>query len=105
MRRGLLAIVMSIAAAGMQLSACTHAVRPAPTTPHYTTSATKVGVLIKDPAAAAIIEKQIPGFTTDDRIGMASGMTLRQIQRFRPNIVTDEKLAAMDAEFSKIPAH
>lgn len=101
-----IAIISSLIIASVQLSACKHA-PPAPAGPisHYTTSATSIGTLLKDPAAAAIIEKQIPGFTTDSRIGMASGMTLRQVQRFRPNIVTDEKLSAMDQEFSKIPAH
>lgn len=98
-------MISSLIIASALLSACKHAPAPAAPVAHYTTSATPIGALLKDPAAAAIIEKQIPGFTTDSRIGMASGMTLRQVQRFRPNIVTDEKLSAMDQEFSKIPAH
>jgi hypothetical protein len=105
MKRSLFLVVFCLTAVSTQMSACRSAVRPATTVPHYTTSATPIGVLLKDPAASAIIEKQIPGFTTADRVGMASGMTLRQVQRFRPNVVTDEKLAAMDEDFSKIPAH
>jgi para-nitrobenzyl esterase len=99
------AIISCLLIASTHLSGCKHTAPPTQSISHYTTSATPIGTLLKDPQAAAVIEKQIPGFTTDSRVGMAAGMTLRQVQRFRPNIVTDEKLAAMDLEFAKIPAH
>ena|ERR1700759_4702314 len=106
MRTNRLSVVLSILAIGAQLGACART--PVQTAPamhaHYTTAGTPIGTLLKDPAAVAAIERQMPGFTTADKISMASGMTLRQVQRFRPDVVTNEKLVALDADFQKIPA-
>ena len=70
----------------------------------YTTSDTEVGTLLDDPAAKAIIEKYIPGFTTNDQVDMARGMTLKAVQQYAPDKITDEILAKIDAEFAKLPA-
>ena len=69
----------------------------------YTTSDTEIGTLLDDPAAKAIIEKNIPGFTTNDQVDMARAMTLKAVQQYSPDAVTDAKLATIDAEFAKLP--
>lgn len=69
----------------------------------YTTSDTDLGTLLDDPAAKAIIEKYIPGLTNNDQIDMARGMTLKAIQQYAPDDVTDERLAAIDTDLAKLP--
>lgn len=71
---------------------------------HYDTSTTELGTILDDPAAKAIVEKHIPGMTTDEQVDMARGMTLKAVQQYSPDAVTDKALAAIDVEFAKLPA-
>ena len=70
----------------------------------YSTAATKIGVLLADPAAVGVIDRFFPGVSGDSRIGMAKGMTLRTVQKFAPDMFTTEALDAADAELAKLPA-
>lgn len=65
----------------------------------YSVEDTDIGTLLDDPAARAILDKQIPGMTTNPQIEMARSFTLRQIQQFAADQVTDEVLAKIDADF------
>ncbi|MCP1470297.1 para-nitrobenzyl esterase [Sphingobium sp. OAS761] len=86
----------------------TDAKQPAPVdhsahaAPKYSTEDTPLGDLLDNPAAKAIIEKHIPGMTTNDQVDMARGMTLKGIQAYAPDDVTDERLAAIDAELAAL---
>ncbi len=73
---------------------------------HYTTAATELGTLLADPAAKAIVEKKFPLLAESSAVasGMANGMTLIQLQGFKPEIFTDAALKEADAEFAKLPA-
>ena len=64
----------------------------------YSTGATKIGALLADPAAKAILDKYFPGVSSDSRISMAKAMTLRTVQKFAPELFTAEALDAVDAE-------
>jgi para-nitrobenzyl esterase len=75
----------------------------APAPAHYTTNDTDIGTLLDDPAAKAILDKYIPGMTTSDQIDMARGMTLKAIQPYAADKITDAVLANIDAEFAKLP--
>lgn len=75
---------------------------PAPT--RYSTAGTKLGVLLADPAAKAVLDRHFPGVSDDPRIGMGKGMTLRSIQKFAPDMFTVEALDAADAELAGLPA-
>lgn len=70
---------------------------------HYSTTTTEIGVLLDDPAARAILDKHLPGMTTNDQVEMARAMTLKDIQQYNPDEVTDKILSAIDADFAKIP--
>lgn len=70
--------------------------------PKYTTADTEIGTLMDDPAAKAIIAKHIPGLVDNDQIEMARTMTLKTIQQYAPDDVTDERLAAIDADLAKL---
>ena len=67
------------------------------------TTDTELGVLLDNPAAKAIIEKHIPGMTNNEQIDMARAMTLKSIQQYSPDDVTDARLAAIDADLAKLP--
>ncbi len=69
----------------------------------YSTSTTKVGDLLADDAALAILDRHFPGIGADPQIGMAKAMTLRAVQTFAPGIFTAEVLDAVDAELAKLP--
>lgn len=68
----------------------------------YSSGETDIGTLLDDPAAKAIVEKHIPGLTTNEQIDMARSMTLKAIQTYSPEQVTDERLAIIDAELAKL---
>jgi|HubBroStandDraft_1064217.scaffolds.fasta_scaffold00143_33 cytochrome P450 len=76
---------------------------PPPTAARYSTAATKIGALLADPAAKAVLDKHFPGVSTDPRIGMAGSMTLRLVQSFAAELFTTEALDAMDAELALLP--
>lgn len=71
----------------------------------YSTGATKIGALLADPAAKAILDKYFPGVSSDSRISMAKAMTLRTVQKFAPELFTAEALDAVDAELAKLHVH
>ncbi len=98
------ALLLTPATMAHAQSAPTPAASPAATAGHYSTSTTEIGTLLDDPAAKALVEKNIPGMTTNDQIDMARAMTLKDIQQYSPDQVTDKVLAALDAEFAKLPA-
>jgi len=68
----------------------------------YSVQETEVGTLLDDPAAAAILEKHMPGFTTNDKISAARGFTLASLQTFVPSI-TDKILADIDKDLKNLP--
>jgi hypothetical protein len=71
---------------------------------HYQVTVTKVGKLIDDPAAAAILQKLIPTIWANDMFhSMGRELTLKDIQQYE-TVLSDEKLAEIQAEFDKIPA-
>ena len=70
--------------------------------PTYSVQDTEVGTLLDDPAAAAILEKHMPGFTTNDKISAARGFTLASLQAFVPSI-TDKILAEIDKDLKNLP--
>jgi cytochrome P450 len=70
----------------------------------YTTAETKLGVLLGDPTARALIDKHFPGVSEDKRIGMAKAMSLRAIQKFAPGQFSAEALDALDADLATLGA-
>jgi len=69
----------------------------------YSTADTKIGSLLADPAAKAVLDKYFPGVSSDKRVGMAKSMTLRAVQKFAPDKFTTQALDAADAELASLP--
>jgi cytochrome P450 len=70
---------------------------------HYSTAETKIGALLADPAAKAVLDKYFPGVSGDKRIAMGKSMTLRAVRKFSPDTFTLEALDAADAELAQLP--
>lgn len=68
----------------------------------YTCAKTKIGKLLDDPSARAIVDKHIPGLSGRPQIGLARSMTLKQLQVYSPEF-NDATLAKIDADFAKLP--
>jgi hypothetical protein len=76
----------------------------APQAAHYSVETTPCGKLIDDPAAAAILERLIPTVWANSMFQSAGReLTLRAIQQYEA-VLTEAKLAEIQAEFDKIPA-
>ena len=103
MRKTLLALALASAMTALPMLAApalAQAAQPA----HYSVTETLVGKLIDDPAAAAILEKLIPTVWANEMFqSMGRELTLKAIQQYEP-VLSDEKLAEIQAEFDKIPA-
>lgn len=80
----------------------------APDVHHYTTTTTQLGTLVADPDAKAVLLKDAPELVKNDQaLEQASGMTLVEIRDalkpYQPNLLTDQKLAQIDADLAKLP--
>jgi hypothetical protein len=96
---GLVAPIASPAAA--QDATAAPAAKPA----HYSVSETLVSKLLDDPAAVAILQRLIPTVYANDMFKtMGRDLTLKAIQQYEPDALSDANLAKIQAEFDKIPA-
>lgn len=75
-----------------------------PAAAHYSVKDTRVGILLNDPAAAEILKRLIPTVYAND-IFQSSGreLTLKDIQTYEPDALSDANLAKIQAEFDKLP--
>lgn len=64
---------------------------------------TDLGTLLDNPGAKAVLTKHLPDIVANEQITMARGLTLKQLQQFAGDMVTDQKLAAIQAELDKLP--
>lgn len=71
---------------------------------HFTTADTPINTLIADPAAKAVLDKDIPGMSDNPSIGAVGTMTLRALQPMSPDKLTDKTLDQVDADLAKLPS-
>jgi hypothetical protein len=69
----------------------------------YSIKTSKLGELLDNPATKAIFEKYFPEVVSHPQINEGLDLTLPDIVQYLPDIVTPEKLAAMDTELKTIP--
>jgi len=74
----------------------------AATAAHYSVDNTPIGDLLDDPNARAVLDTYMPGFSSNDQIDLARGMTLRAIQPYAQDTMTDDVLAKIDADLGKL---
>jgi hypothetical protein len=68
----------------------------------YSSSSTPIGDLLDNPATKAVLVKYLPDLVSNPQIEMARGMTLKQVQSYSSDSVTDELLAKIDADLQNI---
>lgn len=66
------------------------------------TADTSIGDLIDNPASKAVVDKHMPGFSSNPQVEMARGMTLRAIQPMVPDQIKAETLDKIDEELAKL---
>ena len=62
-----------------------------------------IEALVNDPATKAVLEKHLPGMDKHPAYGQFKGMTLRQVAPYSQGAITDEKIAAIDADLMALP--
>ena len=67
-----------------------------------TTVESPMSVLLADDRIKTILEKHCPGMTSDPRMKMAMGMTLKQIMPLSGGRVTTSKIEAISEDLAKL---
>jgi cytochrome c len=58
--------------------------------------------LFANEQAKAILEKHIPGLTTNPEVDQAMGMSLREVAPYAPDVFTEQVLKAVDEDLAKL---
>ena len=107
MRKTLRSLVVATLAAGaltMMVPAVAAEAAAAPPA-RYSVSSTLVGKLLDDPAANAVLAKMIPTVYANEMFKTSGReLTLKDIQQYEPEALSDANLAKVQAELDKIPA-
>jgi cell division protein FtsX len=71
----------------------------------YDVNTTLVGTLLDDPAANEVLKKMIPSVYSNEMFQtMGRDQTLKNIQQYEPEALSDENLKKVQAELAKLPA-
>ena len=71
---------------------------------HYSVRTTKIGTMLDDPAARAILERLIPSVYANEMFqSMGRDQTLVYVQQFEPVALSEANLALIQAELDKLP--
>jgi para-nitrobenzyl esterase len=105
--RNILTAALFAAAAPMAFAALPAAAEApaALATDGFSVETTDLGTLLDDAGAKAVLMKYIPAMVSNEQISMARAMTLKQLQQYSGDSLTDEKLAAIQADLAKLPKH
>jgi hypothetical protein len=63
-----------------------------------------IEALMADPATKSVMEKHLPGMDKHPAYGQFKGMSLRQVAPYSQGAITDEKIAAIEADLKALPA-
>lgn len=103
LRAALAVAVLALAAA--PVLGADAASTPAPAAkPAFSTAESTLGALIDNPETKAVLMKHVGPLISDERVEMARGFTLKQVQSFAPDRLTDELLAKIDDDLAAVPA-
>jgi hypothetical protein len=107
MKKMLLPLVLwagfTTAALAQDAAPATASAPAATAAPAYTVATTKIADLLDKPALRAIFEKYLPEVANNDQIDQGRDLTLPDIVQYAPDIVTPDKLAAIDTELKALP--
>lgn len=107
MRKKMMSIALAtVSAAGLISQAAPVLAQSAPATQptRYSVETTLVGKLLDDPAAAAVLKQHIPTVYANEQFQSAGrNLTLKDIQQYEPEALSDENLAKIQATLDKLP--
>jgi len=69
----------------------------------YSIKTSKLGELLDNPQTKVILEKYFPEVVHHPQLNEGLDLTLPDVVQYLPDVVTPEKLAAMDSELKTIP--
>ena len=75
-----------------------------PQAPRYSVEETAPRAMLADPPATDGLAKHIPAIVGSDQIQMARGMTLKQLQQYAGDMLSEAKMADIQADLNKLPA-
>lgn len=96
-----IALALVIPAATAMASEAAPAPAPAPA---FSTSTSTIGELMDNASAKAVLMKHIPEMISNPQMEMARPMTLKQIQPYSGEALSDETLAKIDVDLAGISA-
>ena len=96
------ALLFVLALAAVPAAAQTPVPAAAEATTTYSSTSTPIGTLLDDAAAKAVLDKNVPGLTTNPQIDMARGMTLKDIQSYAAEQLTDDVLKRIDVDLAAL---
>jgi uncharacterized membrane protein len=99
----ILVMTLAMLAAPATLAATPASAAEAAAATGLSVETTDLGTLLDNPGAKAVLTKHLPDIVGNEQIAMARGMTLKQLQQFAGDMVTDQKLAAIQADLEKLP--
>lgn len=70
--------------------------------PKFSTATSTIGAILDNAEAKAAFIKAFPEVADNPQLDSARDMTLQDVKGYAPDIFSDEKLAALDAELAKI---
>ena len=62
----------------------------------------KLGDILADPKGKAVLDKHLPGFSTNPQMAMAKGMSLKMVAPMSGGKITPAILKAIDEDLKKI---
>ena len=62
----------------------------------------KLGDILADPKGKAVLDKHLPGFSTNPQMAMAKGMSLKMVAPMSGGKITPAILSAIDADLKKL---
>jgi hypothetical protein len=107
MRKTIFTTSLALLAAGVMAHGVPVAAQSAApaATAHYSATSTLIGKLLDDPAAAEVLKRMIPGVYANDMFQQSGRtLTLKDVQQYEPDALSDANLAKIQAEFDKFPA-
>ena len=101
MKRFVIAALLAAATPAFAQTAAAPAATAA--APHYSIQTSKLGELADNPQTRAILEKHFPEILHHPQFDEGRDLTIPDTVQYLPDVVTPEKMAAMDAELKTVP--
>ena len=100
MTRTLIALALVAGLSGSALAQTPADLAPAP---KFSVQTSRLGELAADPAAKVIFLKHFPEVLNHPQFNEGLDLTLPEVVQYLPDVVTPDKMAAMDAELKALP--